>query len=70
MENNADKRAVDLKSPVVINVAELSELVHENVDPPSVCANDLRESLLRDSGNDFLRPTVFAIVGQQQQRAC
>ena len=52
---------------VVVDEAELPELVHEVVDPRSGRADHLRQVLLIDAGDDRFGLAVLAKVRQQQE---
>jgi hypothetical protein len=52
---------MDLQPAVVFDRSKPSELVHEDVDATSICADDFRKCLLRDFRNAFLRSSLFAI---------
>ena len=69
MQDNAQKRSVDVESAVVFNEAQFSELVHEKIHAGTRCADHLREHLLRNFGEYLLRFVFLAITRQQQQRA-
>jgi len=51
----------------VLDIAELSESVHEKIDPGSGCADHLREHLLRYGGESSLRITRRAAVREPEQ---
>ena len=69
MKDDVEKGAVDSQSTVVLNKAELPELVHKGTDPASRRSNHLRQGLLADVQNNGLRLAFFAKVRQQQQNA-
>ena len=46
VQDNTQERSIDLKSAVVLNESELSEFVHEEVDPWACCADHLRQRFL------------------------
>jgi hypothetical protein len=60
---------MDLQPTVVVNEAELSELVHEDADTGPRRPNHLREHRLTDFRGDALRRTLFAKIRQQQKGA-
>ena len=47
MKDDIQKRAINMQPAIVFDEPKLSELVHEDVDATSICANDLRWCLLR-----------------------
>ena len=62
VQNDAEKAAVDGESPVVIDEAELLELVHEMTDSRSGGANHLRQAFLIDSRIDGFGAAFLAKV--------
>jgi len=66
VENNVQKRAMDLQPAVVMNETQLPESVHEEADRPGR-AHHLREGLLTDLGKYSLGYAFLAEVSQQQQ---
>ncbi len=67
MQNNIQQRTVNLQTSVVFDESELAEPVHEETDPGSGRANDLRKRLLAHLRNHFLRYAFLPEVGQQQE---
>jgi hypothetical protein len=60
---------MDLQPTIVVNEAELSELVHEDADTWPGRPNHLREHRLADFRGDGLRRSLFAKIRQQQKGA-
>ena len=58
---------MDVKSAVVTNEAQLSEFIHEKIDPSARCANHFRQHLLRYFGNHLLRLGFLAVASKQQK---
>jgi len=54
---------------VVVDEAELPELGHEDVNPRTGRADDLRQRLLADLRGDRLRLAILADVGEEQKSA-
>src|SRR5260370_2115325 len=72
LQDDAQKGLVDLQdspSAAVLDEAQFSEFVHEQIDPRACCANHLRQHLLRNRGNSLLRLVLFAIARGQHQSA-
>jgi hypothetical protein len=67
VENDIQKRAMDLQPAVVVNKAQFSEPVHEEADPRAGCADHFRQHFLTDLGNDSLRYPFLAKVSEQQK---
>jgi hypothetical protein len=70
VQDNAQEGIVDAKLAIVLDEAQLSEFVHETIDPWARCADHLRQHLLRHFGKHLLRLVRRAISRQQQKRAC
>ena len=54
---------------VVLDEAQFSEFVHEEIDSGARCPDHFRQSLLRYFGDHFLRLVLLAIAREHQQRA-
>ena len=69
--DDASKAPMDRQArfSVVVDEAELPELVHEVIDPRTGRADHLGQVLLIDSGHDRLGLAVGAEMGQQQEQA-
>ena len=70
MENNAQEGSVDVQPAVVMNEAQLSEFIHEKIDPGARGPNHFRQRLLRYFGDHFVRLVLHAISSEQQQSTC
>jgi hypothetical protein len=64
VQDDIEQGAVNLQLPVVFDEAEFAEPVHEEGDPRSRSANDLRQSFLTHFRNHLLRFPLFAEVRQ------
>src|SRR4029077_16018155 len=62
-EDDVEQRAVDLQPAVVLDEAQLAELVHEEADPRAGGADHLRQRFLADLRDDGFRPPLLAEVG-------
>ena len=69
VQDNTQKRTVDMDPTVVLDQAQSSEFVHKKIDPGSRRANHLRQHFLRNFGKHLLRMAWLAIAGQEQQSA-
>ena len=69
MQNDAQKRTVDLQRPVVFDEAKLPELVHEEADARPRRPNHLGKRLLTDPCGNGLRLPLLAEIREQQERA-
>ena len=66
VENNVEKRTVDLQpAPVIVNEAQFPEIVHEMANPRAGCAHHLGEGLLTDRGDYSLGHAFLAKMGKQ-----
>jgi hypothetical protein len=70
VENQVQQGAVDLNMAIVINKAQLPKFVHEKAHARSRRADHLRQRLLADFRNDWLRPTFLAKIRQKQKDPC
>ena len=68
VQYHAEEGTVDLEPAVVLDEAQFSEFVHEEIDPRPRCPNHLRQHLLRHFGQHLLRLALRTIARQQQQR--
>src|SRR6188474_3560350 len=69
VQHHAEKSAVDLQAAVVLDEAELSELVHEKVHTRTGRAHHLGERFLRQLWQHPLPRGLFAVPGEQQERS-
>ena len=69
MQDNIQERSIDLKSAVVLDESELSEFVHEEVDPWARCADHLRQRLLRYFVEYSVGLVFLTVTGKQQKSA-
>jgi hypothetical protein len=68
VENDVEKRTVDLQPPaVIVNEAQCPEPVHEKADSRAGCAYHLSQSLLTDFGDYSLRHAVLAEMSKQKK---
>jgi hypothetical protein len=69
VQDNIQERSIDLKSAVVLDESELSEFVHEEVDPWARCADHLRQRFLRHCGEHSVGLVFLTVTGKQQKSA-
>jgi len=67
VENDVQKRAVDLQPAVVVNESHFPEPVHEEADPRAGGADHFRQHRLTDLGNYRLGLAFLAKMSEQQQ---
>ena len=67
-QHDAQQRAIDFQIAVVIDEPEVSELVHEEVDPRTRRPDHFCKRLLRDLRYPLFRSLLIAIPRQQQER--
>src|SRR5512147_3150490 len=67
VNNDVQERGMNLQSAVVLDEAELAELVHEEVDARARRPDARREDILVDDRNDGFQLSLLAEVGEQQQ---
>ena len=67
MQDYIEQRAVNVHVAVVLDEAELAELVHEEADARPCGPHHFRQGFLADIGDHRLGLTVFPEVGQQEQ---
>jgi hypothetical protein len=65
VENNIQKRAVDLQPAIVVDESQFPESVHEEADPRAGCADHFRQHLLTDLGNYTLGFAFLAKMCKQ-----
>jgi hypothetical protein len=66
-QNDIQERAVDSQVAVVVNQAQVSELIHETAHARSRFADHLRERFLADLRDDRLGSTFLAEIRQLQK---
>src|ERR1700676_2871357 len=69
VQHHAEEGIVDVDLAVVLDEAQFPEFVHEKIDAGPCCANHLRQHLLRNFGEHFLRLALRAVARKQQQSA-
>ena len=67
VQNDSQKGLVDLDFAVVLDEAQLPELVHEHIDPRTRCADDFRQHLLRYLLKYPLWLVFLAIASEEQK---
>lgn len=65
MQDYVQQGAINLKSAVVVNEAQLAEAVHEEINARSRGAKHLRQSPLIDFGNYRLGFSLLAELSEQ-----
>ena len=60
VQNEVEKRAVYLQSPVVVNEAQFPEPVHEKTHSRAGCPDHFRQGFLANLGNHGLRNRLLA----------
>src|ERR1041384_8636312 len=70
-KDDAEEGAVDLERrlAVVVDEAELLELVEEEIHPRPRGADHLGQRFLRYAGHDPERPVLLAVPGDEEERA-
>src|SRR3989442_3194943 len=61
-EDDVEQRAVDLQPAVILDEAQLPELVHEEADARAGRADHLRQRFLADLRHDGFRPPFLADI--------
>src|SRR5439155_14194704 len=69
VQHDTQERVVNLEAVVVVDEAELPELVHEEIHARSRRPDHFREDLLRDFWQHASRALRLAKTRQQEQRA-
>src|SRR6202023_3532736 len=67
VENHVQQGTVDLDAAVVVNKTQFQKFVHEKTHARSRRADHLRQCLLADFRDDWLRPTFLAKICQKQK---
>src|SRR6202011_5073460 len=67
VEGPKARRTVDFDVAVIINKTQFPKFVHEMAHARSRRADHLRQYLLTDSRNDWLRPPFLAKISQKQK---
>ena len=69
VQDNTQEGIVDVDLAVVLDEAQLPELVHEKIDPWACRADHLRQHFLRYFGKDLLRLARRAIAREKEESA-
>src|SRR5579863_3406369 len=69
VQDHTQEGIVDVDLAVVFDEAQFPKFVHEEIDPRTRCANDLRQHLLRYFGKHLVKIARCAIAGEQQKSA-
>src|SRR5487761_167125 len=69
VQDNREKRTVDVKTAIIFDEAQFPELVHEKIDARARGADHFRKRFLRDLGKHFLGFVLLAIASEQQESA-
>src|SRR5437899_11429758 len=67
VEDDTHEVAVNVQAAIVVNEAQLPQLVHEETHPRPCCPDHFGQRFLTYPGNDELVLPFFAEAGQQQQ---
>ena len=70
VEDDTKEGIVDVDFSVVLDEAQFSKFVHEEIDAGPRCADHLRQHLLRHLGEHLLRMVPCAVAREQEQSAC
>jgi hypothetical protein len=68
VQDDVPQRVADADLAAVRDEAELAEFVHEKTDPRPGGADHLGQGFLADLGDHRLRLSLFAEIGQPQQK--
>jgi rod shape-determining protein MreB and related proteins len=69
VDDDVQQRCVDLQSTVVIlDEAELAELVHEEIDPRARRAHSRRQNILVDTRKNLFHFSLLAKIGEEQEQ--
>src|SRR6476469_9964202 len=66
VQDHAEEGSIDFEIAVVIDEAEISELVHEEIDARTGRPDHFCQGLLGDLGDALLRSLLIAVPRQQQ----
>jgi hypothetical protein len=69
VEDDAEEGGVDLEAAVVLDEAEFSEFVHEEIDAGAGGADHFGEHFLGNFGEHSLRFIFLAVAGEEQEGA-
>ena len=70
VQDDVEEGAVDAQVAIVVDEAQLSELIQKEIHPRARRADHLGERLLTDLRHHLFGLPFFAKVGQQQEHSC
>src|SRR5680860_140576 len=70
LEDDIEEGAVHVQPAVVLNEAQVAELVQKETDAGARRADHLSQRVLTDLPNDRLRLAFFPKIGHEQQHPC
>jgi hypothetical protein len=67
VNDDVQKRCVNLQLTIVLDQSKLPELVHEGVDPRTGRPDPRRQGFLADLGNHRFELSILAEIGEEQE---
>ena len=67
VNDDIQKRCMNLQFTIVLDQSELPELVHEGVDPRTGCADSRRQRFLTDLWDDRFELPFLAEISKEQE---
>jgi hypothetical protein len=69
VQDDTQKRSIDVQAAVVFDETEFPEFVHEKIYPGPRCADHFRKRFLGNSGQHRVDCILLAVTGEQEKRA-